>query len=100
MSSSVVGWFRLTSTLPWASGWLRASLMWASLGSLSSSSAVDSLTWTMESSSPELRSMTSAQAGESTQTLAYKNLNLETIKTRYKYIFFGGGGEIANWRSY
>lgn len=75
MSSSVVGWFRLTSTLPWASGWLRVSLMWASLGSLSSSSAVDSLTWTMESSSPELRSMTSAQAGESTQTLAYKTFS-------------------------
>lgn len=80
MSSSVVGWFRLTSTLPWASGWLRVSLMWASLGSLSSSSAVDSLTWTMESSSPELRSMTSAQAGESTQTLAYKKFSS----------FFGG----------
>lgn len=64
MSVSEAGWFRLTSTLPWASGWLRASLAWAPLGSLSSSSLVDSLlTWTTVSSSPELRSITSARGG-------------------------------------
>lgn len=37
MSSSLDGWFKLTSTLPLASGWLKASSVCAPLGSLSSS---------------------------------------------------------------
>lgn len=68
MSFSPAGWFKLTSTLPWASGWLRASLVCAPLGSLSSSFLVDLLLmWMIGSSSPELRSITSARrkGGES-----------------------------------
>lgn len=65
MSVSAAGWPKLTSTLPWASGRLRASLACTPLGSLSSSSLGDSLlTWTMVSSSPELRSITSARRQE------------------------------------
>lgn len=62
MSGSVSGWFKLTKTLPCWSALLWASLAWMPLGSLSSSSTADSLLMcTMESSSPELKSITSAK---------------------------------------
>lgn len=60
MSSSVAGWFRLTSTLPSLSGWFKVSLVCAPLGSLSSSLVDSLLMWATASSSPELRSITSA----------------------------------------
>lgn len=59
MSSSSDGWFKLTSTLPWASGWLKASSVCAPLGSLSP--ALGGLLLTIGSSSLELRWITSVE---------------------------------------
>lgn len=59
MSSSSDGWFKLTSTLPLASGWLKASSVCAALGSLSSS--LVSLTLVSGSPSLELGWITSAE---------------------------------------
>lgn len=59
MSSSSDGWFKLTSTLPRASGWLKASSVCALLGSLSS--VLVGLLLTMGSSSLELRWITSVE---------------------------------------
>lgn len=59
MSSSSDGWFKLTSTLPLASGWLKASSVCAPLGSLSSS--LVSLTLVSGSPPLELEWITSAE---------------------------------------
>lgn len=59
MSSSSDGWFKLTSTLPLVSGWLKASSVCAPLGSLSSS--LVSLTLVSGSPPLELEWITSAE---------------------------------------
>lgn len=59
MSFSSDGWFKLTSTLPWASGRLKASSVCVPLGLLSA--PLVGLLLTRGSSSLELRQITSVE---------------------------------------